>query len=183
MLIGKKIILDRIEEKHLPQILKWRNNPHNRQWYREHRILTLEHQKKWWQEKIINGDGSWNYFVIKPINEMDCIIGTTGLIYINPVHRSGEVAFQIGDNRYSAVDKDYDKDILNTLFKFGFNDLNLNRLWIETIEGNPNFNLFSELNFKEEGRLRQTYFKNGKFKDSIIMSLLRDEWEILNKEL
>ena len=54
MIEGEKIILDRVEEKHLPQLLEWRNDPENRKFYREYRVLTIEDKKKWYNDKILN---------------------------------------------------------------------------------------------------------------------------------
>ena len=65
MIEGEKIILDRVEEKHLPQLLEWRNDPENRKFYREYRVLTIEDKKKWYNDKILN-DNSWQFFVVKP---------------------------------------------------------------------------------------------------------------------
>ena len=43
MIIGKKVILEVPEKKHLTKMLEWRNNPEFRQYYREYRVLTYEH--------------------------------------------------------------------------------------------------------------------------------------------
>ena len=66
MIIGKKVKLMGVEEKHLKKLMGWRNNPKFRQYYREYRILTLEDKHKWWKDKILNDD-SWQFFVVKPI--------------------------------------------------------------------------------------------------------------------
>lgn len=37
---------------------------------------------------------------------------------------------------------------------------------------------YEKAGFKFEGRLRQACFREGNYHDKIMMSLLRDEWEI-----
>ena len=56
MIIGKKVILEIPEEKHLSKMLEWRNDPEFRQYYREYRVLSYENQLKWWKDKILNDD-------------------------------------------------------------------------------------------------------------------------------
>ena len=73
MIEGEKIILDHVEEKHLPQLLEWRNDPSNRKFYREYRVLTIEDKKKWYNDKILN-DNSWQFFVVKPREKTDSIM-------------------------------------------------------------------------------------------------------------
>ena len=68
MIIGKKVILEVPEKKHLTKMLEWRNNPEFRQYYREYRVLTYEHHLKWWEDKVLNDD-TWQYFVFRPKGE------------------------------------------------------------------------------------------------------------------
>jgi RimJ/RimL family protein N-acetyltransferase len=36
---------------------------------------------------------------------------------------------------------------------------------------------YTKAGFKEEGRLRQANFRNGKYHDKIVMSILAEEWK------
>jgi len=174
MIKGKKIILDSVEEKHLPLLLEWRNDPNFRQYYREYRVFTIEQQKKWWVDKIVN-DNSWQYFVVKPIEEPERVIGAAGLTYIHPIYRTGEFAITLGDTAYRG--KGYGSDTLRTLIDHGFNDLNLNKIWCEVYENNKAVEIYRKIGFKDEGVLRQHVYKNGKYLDSYILSMLRSEYE------
>ena len=174
MIKGKKIILDSVEEEHLPLLLKWRNDPNFRQYYREYRVLTVEQQRKWWVDKVLN-DNSWQYFVVKPVQDPEKIIGVAGLTYIHPIYRTGEFAITLGDSSYRG--KGYGSDTLKTLINYGFNDLNLNKIWCEVYENNKAIEIYRKIGFKDEGILRQQVYKNGKFLDSYILSMLRSEYE------
>lgn len=163
-----------MEEKHLPLLLKWRNDPKLRQYYREYRVLTIEQQKKWWIDKILNDD-SWQYFVVKTLQDPEKIIGVAGLTYIHPIYRTGEFAIALGDASYRG--KGYGSDTLKTLISYGFNDLNLNKIWCEVYESNKAVEIYRKIGFKDEGVLRQHVYKNGKYLDSYILSMLRSEYE------
>lgn len=61
---------------------------------------------------------------------------------------------------------------------FAFEILNMHRLNAEVLETNfASYKLQLLQGFKEEGRKRQAVFKSGKYYDSIIMGMLREDWE------
>ena len=107
MIYGTDVVLCAIEECDLPKMLEYRNDPDLRRYFREYRELTLLNQKQWWMDKVVNKNSNWVYFTIKLKNDLDNIIGMTGLTDIHPVNRSGELAIVIGD--YNYRDKGYDK--------------------------------------------------------------------------
>ena len=172
MIKGKKINLCAVEKEHLPILQKWRNNPDFRKYYREYRELSLGHKQKWYDSKIINDD-SWQFFVIKP-QEKDIVIGSCGLTYINWIHRTGEFSITIGDEDYRSGG--YGSDALRTLVKYGFEDLNLNRIWCEVYSNNAAIDIYRHIGFKDEGVLRQSYYNEGKYWNSHILSILKEEY-------
>ena len=119
MITGKKVNLKEVEEKDLPILLKYRNNPDFRKYYREYRVLNLQNKLDWWKDKICNDD-SWQFFVVTPHQEPDKVIGSVGLTYIHPVYKSGEFSLTIGDEDYRGGG--YGSDALRTLIKYGFED-------------------------------------------------------------
>jgi len=61
---------------------------------------------------------------------------------------------------------------------FMFELLNLHKISLEVLATNTRaINLYKKLGFIEEGRKRDEVFKNGEFVDSIIMSILKEEYE------
>lgn len=76
--------------------------------------------------------------------------------------------------------KGHAKKIYKFLFEHWFEKENMNRIWLMVAEYNEiAYNLYRKLGFKEEGRARQALFRDGKYYDYIIMSILRDEWRSL----
>ena len=161
MLVGKKTVLERPKKEHLDKLLEWRNNPEFRQYYREYREISIEQQTKYWEEKML-GDDSIEYFVIKPTNE-NIIIGVVGLTYIHRIYRTAEFAITVGHGEYRGGG--YGSDALRTVIKYGFEQLNLNRIWCEVYSNNKAIDVYRHIGFKDEGILRQTVFKNGEYLD------------------
>ena len=47
---------------------------------------------------------------------------------------------------------------------------------MELYEFDSKISFFKKLNFKEDGKLRDNCFEDGKFHDSYIISLLKKDW-------
>ena len=65
---------------------------------------------------------------------------------------------------------------LRTLIKYGFEELNMNRIWCEVYSNNDALHIYKHLDFVEEGVLRQNYYAEGKYWDSHILSMLKEEY-------
>ena len=99
--------------------------------------------------------------------------------YENRVHGDkDQVNFEIyvGDMEYRSGG--YGSDALRALIKYGFNDLNLNKIWCEVYTNNDALDIYRHIGFRDEGLIRQHYFNEGKYWDSNLLSLLRCEYEV-----
>ncbi len=64
------------------------------------------------------------------------------------------------------------------LLDYLFLQLNMHMVYLEVLESNERaIHVYERLGFQVDGRLRQRIFRNGAYEDSIIMSLLRSEYE------
>jgi RimJ/RimL family protein N-acetyltransferase len=173
MLNGQYTYLRAVEESDLGILRDWRNNPDFRKNFREHRELNLENQKKWFFKLQENPNDFMFVIVDKEKHEP---IGACGLLYTNWIIRSADFSFYIGKDAL-YVDEKFAKDAIISLINYGFNDLNLNKLWMELYEyDKKKLDLFLNIfNFKIDGKLRCNAFANGKYWDSYIISLLKDE--------
>ena len=104
-------------------------------------------------------------------------IGACGLLYINWIIRSADFSFYIGKDEQYIDNLGYAEDAAGLLINYGFGELNLNKLWMELYEYDYlKIEFFKEkFDFKVDGRLRQNCFHNGKFYDSLIISLLNSD--------
>jgi len=173
MIVGNKIELVKPVESDMNLLLEWRNDPSHRKYYREYRETNIDDQLNWFRN-VLNDD-SWHHFVIRKKGEKK-LIGVVFLNHIHPVYRTGEFGITMADPEYRG--KGLGKDALLTLLDYGFNELNLNRIWCEVYSNNSSIKLYEKIGFKIEGVLRQHIFKEGKFLDSIMMGMLKSEFKV-----
>ena len=75
--------------------------------------------------------------------------------------------------------KGYGKQAMQAMMQYCFEELKLERLYLDHYTGNPAAGLYLHLGFQYEGVLRRNCRKNGKLYDVHLMSMLREEYEAL----
>ena len=63
-----------------------------------------------------------------------------------------------------------------TLVRYGFKELNLNRVYCEVYSNNEAYTWYKSIGFVYEGTLRETYWHDGRYYDSYIISILKREF-------
>lgn len=94
---------------------------------------------------------------------------------IDPANQKCEVGIIIGDKGYWG--KGIGKDIAQQVTAVAFENLGLHRVLAVASELNPaSIKIFLNAGYKQEGRLRDGYYRGGQFYDLILLSILEDEW-------
>ena len=92
--------------------------------------------------------------------------------------RCRHAAFGITIGCKDAWGKGHGTEATRLVVGHAFQVLNLNRVWLYVYEFNPRgIRVYEKVGFRTEGRLRQDAFRDGRYWDTIVMGLLRDEWE------
>ena len=66
---------------------------------------------------------------------------------------------------------------MKLIMEYGFNELNLHRLWVEIFSlSKENIILFTKHKFVKEGILRDKVWRDGKWWDSQIYSMIVDDY-------
>jgi len=161
-----------IEKEDLLLLQKWRNNEKLRRYFREHREFSIQ-QKLDWYNKMINDDRFY-MFMLEHKQES---IGVAGLTYVDWVNRHADVHFYIGkDSRW--IDDVHAPSSINIILDYGFNTINMNKLWAEIYEvDTKKLYFFQNLGFEIDAKLREHYYYNGKYHTSFILSLLKRDYE------
>jgi len=106
-------------------------------------------------------------------------IGNMGLHQAQPEDRKAGLGIMIGDKGYWS--NGFGTDAIVTLLRFAFHEMNLNRVWLQVLEFNERaMACYTKCGFREEGRLRQHQFTEGRYWDTIVMGVLREEFEALH---
>ena len=170
MIKGKLVGLRAIEETDLPQLMQWRNMPEYRQFFREFKELNRINQQTWF-EKYVLQDPNTQMFAIVEL-ETNQLIGACGLCYIDWINRSADFSIYIGkDNLY--IDNIFAIEAAQLMENYGFEELNLHRLWAEIYSiDEKKKEFFNTLNFVQEGIFKDTHWTQGKWVDSIYFAKL-----------
>jgi len=111
--------------------------------------------------------------VLKSNNE---IIGRCGYHNWYSDHRRAELGYALSKDENKKMG--YMSEAVKAVLEYGFNLMNLNR--IEAYIGPLNIasqNLVKKNGFILEGNLRQHYIKDGEIQDSLIFSLLKENYK------
>ena len=175
MIKGKKIGLRAVEKEDLSLLRDWRNIVEFRRNFREVKELSLADQEVWFNHLQKTKHINFMFTIVDLDTQKP--IGAAGLLYINWIIRSADFSFYIGEeNKYIGHDG-IAKEAAKLLIDYGFKNLNLNKIWMELYEfDKQKIEFFTkEFEFKQDALLRDNCFEDGKYWDSIIISLLKNE--------
>lgn len=141
-------------------------------------FVSSEYEKTWVQKAISNKDEMILAICLK---ENDKYIGNSILNHFDWINRSAESGTMIGDK--SEWGKGYGVEALMLKLKFAFRERGLERVSACTLESNIGSQRVGEkCGFVQEGFIRNSVFKNGKFHNQYISSVLRADWEKIAKD-
>ena len=168
-LIGKKIYLRGLEESDLENIQRWLcDNDVTQLLFQGYKPLNLQLMRDKFNKKI-NSDDEIVFAIINKANNLH--IGWAGIYEINWISRNGELRFFIGEKKYWG--QGLATESVSLLIDYAFNKLNLHRVYGGTNkENHGSIKIFRKLGFAEEGILKEDYFRNGRYNDSIRFGLL-----------
>lgn len=172
MLETSRIILRLLEERDLPLRVKWVNDPGICSMLMFDYPLSLAKTQAWFHQTVLDPT-KVHFSVVDRATEV--VIGMTGLLDITPKHQRAQFYITIGEKDYWG--KGIAGEVIGAVTEYGYNELNLNRIYLYTLPGNGRARKVYERNgFVREGVLRQHYYCVGQFQDLTVHSMLRIDW-------
>ena len=108
----------------------------------------------------------------------DKIIGRAFLSRYDRVSHSIDITrIYLGDS--SNRGKGLGTDMMKLLMHYCFENLNLNRVTLDYLDGNPAQKIYRNLGFVDEGIARVAGFKDGVYHNYNLMSMLKKEYRAL----
>ncbi len=179
MIPGQRIRLRPIEKDDLPRFVKWFADPELRGFLASYNPLSQAQEERWFDRNLQMGDQQAWAIDAQPADMAVgpwVHLGSCGFHEIEWRHRWGEVGIVIGARDYWG--KGYGTDAMQTLVAWGFYTLNLNRVTLRVYSDNARaIRCYEKVGFQIEGRLRQDNFYNGAYRDTLVMGLLREDWD------
>jgi RimJ/RimL family protein N-acetyltransferase len=177
MILGEKVRFRRPERADLPRFAVWLNDPEVRRHLALIYPMSLLHEEHWLDEQLkqeparqafvieaarLGGESDWNP------------VGVIGFHAIDWVSRAAELGLVIGEK--SVWNAGLGTDAVRTLVRWGFRELNLNRVFLRVFEDNAAaIRCYEKVGFRQEGRFRQDRYQDGRYLDTLLMGLLRGE--------
>lgn len=177
-LIGERIILREYTKEDLPYMRKWVNDMEITQYLSN--IFLYPHtlnETENFLNAMLQGNSGFKGFIIAE-KETEKYIGQIDLIKIDWVNRVGTLGIVIGTKE--NLSKGYGTEAIKLIQEFAFNKLNLNKLDLEVRAYNERaIRCYEKCGFKEEGRIRENFFTDGKYTDTLFMGILKREYEAM----
>jgi diamine N-acetyltransferase len=175
MLYGKHIRLRADERSDLPKFVEWLNDPDVRRYLSMSMPISQAAEEQWFENMLKRPSEEQPLGIEIKDGEGWRLIGNCGFFDINWRTRRAEVGLFIGDK--SCWNKGYGADVMRLLLRHGFGTLNLNRIFLRVDSENLGaVRAYEKAGFVHEARLRESVFRQGKYCDDLIMSVLRSEW-------
>lgn len=156
-------------------VTNWYANPELKANHRQHLPFT-QTQALGWVTQVMDTKDSAPFMIVYQSNMGKvATIGTCGLFCIHAKDHHAEIGIEICELEFRH--KGVGTQVVKMLMEYGFNELNLHRLYSSVISHNQaGLGLFYKLGFVVEGRLRQHYFSGGRYHAEVLFGMLREEW-------
>lgn len=171
---SENLIFRAIEDADLPIMLTWINDPEAIQYFYNDEPISLPMQKKWFENYLKNIETD-KIFIIEE-KKFKTAIGMVSIYHIDWRNKKAEWGRFFLEKSFRG--KGYGKEIERKIYDYCFTFLNLNKLYCEVFEFNTKvIDSHKKMGSCVEGILRQHVFKNGKYQNVVVMSILLDEYK------
>ncbi len=177
MIEGNIVRLRALELADLERVYGWINDREVTRYIAARYPMSRADEERWLKGSSPNSFGGGVQLAIE--TKDGAHIGNIDLIDVQPEDRKAGLGVMIGDKDYWS--NGYGTDAVITILRFAFGEMNLNRVWLHAFDFNERAQAsYRKCGFQEEGRLREHYYTEGKYFDSVVMSVLRDEFDALH---
>lgn len=175
MLEGKLVNLRPLEITDLERATKWINDPEVTHFLGARYPMSSAAEEVWLTERAKKQISFENVFFAIETKD-GTHIGNTGLHRASAEDRKAELGIMIGEKDHWS--KGFGGDAIVTLLGFGFREMNLHRVFLTCYDFNERGQAcYRKCGFIEEGRLREDRWKAGAYRDTIVMGILRGEYD------
>ncbi len=157
-----------LKKEDLAFLYDMRTNPDVMNYWFEEPYASMENLIKFYESE---GSDSHRQFILYHSNEK---VGYMGLFNIDTRHRHAEFGIMITPSQQG---KGYATEATRLIVEYGFNQLNLNKLFLYVDKHNEKAaHIYKKVGFKIEGDLKNHYFVNGSYHDVLFMSVFQEDY-------
>ena len=135
-------------------------------------FVSSNYEKKWIEDAIFD---SKNIRLAVCLKDGDKYVGNVSITNINTANRSGISNILIGDR--SCWGQGVGTEAYQLLLDYAFNERGFHRIEALVLEDNvASLKMHQKCGFKIEGTLRESVFKNGRWQNQVVLSILENEF-------
>lgn len=175
----KRIYLRALEPDDYKTSISWRNDPEILDMIGGPKFfVSKETERKWVESNIGSNEKIVLAICLKDSNKY---IGNIIIKDIDWRNRSVSMPILIGDKEEWG--KGYATEARMMLLDYVFNEMGMNRVWGLVLENNiASIRSVEKCGFHKEGIMRESVFKNGKYHNQVLLSILKEEFLPIYKD-
>lgn len=136
-------------------------------------VYTYEDTKDFFDNVILASGGSEGYIIMDKTEDIE--VGIVSLTNIDYKNSNCEIIIDLGNKEFWG--KGYGRIASELLLNFAFKEMNIHRVYLNVFSFNERaIGLYKKIGFVEEGRSRESIFRNGEYHDVVQMGLLASEF-------
>ncbi len=177
MIDSERLNIIPLEVRHLKDLRKMRNDFSTWYWLTDPSPINEINQNQWFGN--VSQNPKKMYFAIED-NRVDSFIGMIRSDEWDRVNRSVRIGIDIATKFRK---KGYGTEAFQAFIDYLFLHQNMNRIWFFVVADNkPARGLYKKIGFKQEGIQRKAIYRDGKYHNYVMMSLLAEEYFNRSKE-
>lgn len=155
--------------EHIPIYYEWRNNPEVAIFDQSAFLRPMSFTEvETWASRVVEG---LSFIIYKA----DVAIGVCSFMNLDTRNQHAELSIVIGNQDYWS--KGFGTLIMTQLLEWGFEGLNLNRLYLHVFDFNERaIGLYEKMGFVKEGVQREMLYRHGRYCDVFGYGLLRKDY-------
>lgn len=159
-----------VQDDDVEQLFSWRREPEVDRWMGGLPPDSREGHQRWWDG--FKADPDRTGWIVTRFTRPAGFLQLTG---VSSPHRRAQWGWYIGDPEARGRGAGRAAQALG--LDLAFDGLGLQKVWSEVFADNDTaLKAQAAAGFRREGYLRQHYFKNGVYRDCVLLGILADEW-------
>ncbi|MFF5173094.1 GNAT family N-acetyltransferase [Micromonospora sp. NPDC000089] len=170
--VGERVTLRAMDAGDGEALWRWNHDPEVMRWMNTRYPQSRDRVTRWLDERARN-DYAEALFGIETHADRT-LIGLVQLHDAEPEVGTAKLDVYLGEKDHWG--KGYATDAVRTACRFGFAEMRLHRIALTVVtENHAAVAVYRKVGFVEEGRLRQSFRREGRWYDQLTMALLEGE--------
>ena len=174
MLRGGLVFLRPAERTDIPAFVRWLSDERTTRNLALRSPIGLAMEERWFEDLLDHhGRDRWLFVICRLLDGR--AVGSLDLHEVDLTNGGAGLGVVIGDPADRS--QGYGGDAIGALLDFAFDELRLERVWLDVYAQNPDARrLYERLGFVHEATFRHGVYRGGSFDDVHRMAILRAEW-------